>query len=610
MMRVGPQQPAVRLLLLSLAVWGGHAHALGLGAIALQSGLGRPLQGTIPVYGLAADDAGAVCLKSRVLALHGSLLSRPVAELAGSGASMMVNIRTAESINEPAVLVSVEIGCTSAVRREYQLLLDPLPAALPMASSAPVERAGRAERTAGKAAALPAGTTAPAPAPVVASAPVTAKAPASATRKLPAPAKPIPVAQAKSVLTLTGGDAEIEQVRAKLALRSATVLSEPRVETDPAKLAALRADQARVAALLRGEDPGAGAQAQLRDVQGKLQALQKSAASAASRHEQEKAALVAAQQDMVPGNVAALLAGLLLVSITVIGWLLWRRADDRRRQEQAFFAMAPDAPVDEPVQAPRAEPEAGRNDATPVLAPLPEKHTEAEALDFAMPAADPAPVPVPGLAPQGYDWSAETTPATVSSSPPESLDMPASWFAISHQAGNEHAPHAGSLLPASATSTDVAQAHAAEVAGMLLAAENWMAEHNPLRAAELLRPYLDREDIQSPAPGLYLLSLYRTMDDKGQIATVLAQMEQDFPAAAAAWNSPGQARRSMADFPAVHAAVDSLSDSDKLLPYLNSLLLAPEPFDFSTYRDIVRAIGLANEMKAESNAQPMSLDFQ
>jgi Tfp pilus assembly protein FimV len=65
--------------LLSLAVWGGHAHALGLGAITLQSGLGRPLQAKIPVYGMVADDAGAVCLKARVLALDGSLLSRRVA---------------------------------------------------------------------------------------------------------------------------------------------------------------------------------------------------------------------------------------------------------------------------------------------------------------------------------------------------------------------------------------------------------------------------------------------------------------------------------------------------------------------------------------------------
>jgi hypothetical protein len=69
-------------------------------------------------------------------------------------------------------------------------------------------------------------------------------------------------------------------------------------------------------------------------------------------------------------------------------------------------------------------------------------------------------------------------------------------------------------------------------------------------------------------------------------------------------------RRSMADFPLVHAVVDTLVDSDKLLPYLNSLLLAPEQFDFSTYRDIVRAIGLAREMKQESDMQSMSLDFQ
>jgi hypothetical protein len=66
----------------------------------------------------------------------------------------------------------------------------------------------------------------------------------------------------------------------------------------------------------------------------------------------------------------------------------------------------------------------------------------------------------------------------------------------------------------------------------------------------------------------------------------------------------------MADFPAVHAVVDSLSNTDKLLPYLNSLLLAPEPFDFFTYRDIVRAIGQANEVKRESDMPLMSIDFQ
>jgi hypothetical protein len=597
-------------MLISLAVWGGQAHALGLGAIALQSGLGRPLQARIPVYGLAADDGSTVCLKTRVLALDGALLARPTAELTGSGAGAMVSLRSVESINEPAVNVSVEIGCTSAVKREYQLLLDPLPATLPMAASAPMERPDRAERRAASQAGVsvsPLQPGLPAPAAITANAAVVAAAPASVVRKQPAAIRPKPVVETKSVLTLAGGDAEIEQVRARIALRSATVLSEPRVETDPARLAALRADQARVAALLRGEDPLAGTQAQLRDAQNKLLAAQKSAASAARQHQQEKAALTAAQEGSVSGTLAALLGGLLLACVAVIAWLLWRRADDRRRQEQAFFGMMPEQEAQAGLDLPAAP--------APVV-PRSEPRLEAESADFTMPADEPAPAPPiaapPAVSPQTYDWRADAGTPMVSSSPPESLQLPDSWLTIEDQGENidKQAVQATSLPPPTAAADDNAQVHAAEVAGMLLAAEGWMAEHNPLRAAEVLRPYLDRDDMQSPAPGLYLLSLYRTMDNKEQILSVLAQLQQHFPEKAAEWSSTGQSRRSMADFPLVHAVVDTLVDSDKLLPYLNSLLLAPEQFDFSTYRDIVRAIGLAREMKQESDMQSMSLDFQ
>jgi hypothetical protein len=597
-------------MLISLAVWGGQVHALGLGAIALQSGLGRPLQARIPVYGLAADDAGAVCLKSRVLALDGSLLSRPAAELTGSGAGAMLNLRSVESINEPAVNVSVEIGCTSAVKREYQLLLDPLPATLPMAASTPVERMDRAKRTTASQAGaivLPVQPGLPTPAAMTASAPVAATAPASVVRKQSTPIRPKPVAETKGVLTLTGGDAEIEQVRARIALRSATVLSEPRLETDPARLAALRADQARVAALLRGKDPLAGTQALLRDAQGKLLAAQKSAASAARQHEQEKTALTSAQEDMVSGKLAALLGGLLLACVALIGWLLWKRADDRRRQEQAFFGMTPEqeaqAAMDSPVSASPAVPRS-------------EPRLEAEPADFTMPADDLAPAPpvaaAPVVSPHTYVWRPDAAAPTVPSSPPELLEIPESWLTIPNHVEKieKQAPLAAHLALALSAPDDNAPAHAAEVAGMLLAAESWMAEHNPLRAAEVLRPYIDRADMLSPAPGLYLLSLYRTMDDKDQIRSVLAQLQQHFPEQAAEWGSNSQSRRSMADFPLVRAVVDSLGDTDKLLPYLNSLLLAPEQFDFSTYRDIVRAIGLAEEMKQESDMQSMSLDFQ
>lgn len=602
-------------MLISLAVWGGQAHALGLGAIALQSGLGKPLQASIPVYGLAPDDAGAACLKSRVLALDGSLLARPSLELAGTGASAAINIRTVVSINEPAVTVSVEIGCNSAIRREYSLLLDPVPATLPMASSVQADRMDAVER---KVRTRTSAITTPLPAPATADAPAPAAVPASVARKLPKPARPKPPAETKSVLTLAGGEAEIEQVRARLALRSATVLSEPRIENDPARLAAQRADQARVAALLRGEDPAAGTQAQLRDAEARLLALQKSAASATRLHEQEKAALTAAQNGMVSVKLLAVLGGLLSVLLALVGWLLRQRAVDRRRREQAFFATAAEQDAAAASSQAHEDPETRTHMAVqglvaPLHAPA-ETSAEVPALDFTMPVEIPA--PAAALSQGSYDWRAQTVTPVTASAPPETLQMPDSWLTLENtvETAGEN-PHrvadVAPITPVLPYTDDARQDHAAEVADMLLAAESWMAEHNPLRAAEVLRPYLDRDDVLSPAPGLYLLSLYRTMDDKGQIAIVLAQLQPDFPTQAAAWSSPGQqVRRSMADFPAVHAVVDSLSDSDKLLPYLNSLLLAPEPFDFFTYRDIVRAIGLAREMQQENGLQSMSLDFQ
>ena len=586
MMLVAPRRPAYRLLLICLALCGANAHALGLGSIALQSGLGRPLQASIPVYGLVADDTGSNCLKTRLLALDGSLLARPLAELSGSGAAAVLNIRTVVSVNEPVVNVSVEIGCTNSVKREYQILLDPVPAtAQQPAPVLPAARPVRAER-----AALPPSPTVEPQDPSIT--PKTAAAPASTTVKRPAPARPKPAAAPKSVLTLTAGDAEIEQVRASLALRYATTLSEPRLETDPARLAEMRADQARVAALLRGENPLAYAQAQTRELQARLQAAQQTAAEATRRIEQEKAAMAAAQEPAVSSKLVAVLVALLLACIAAIGWLLWRRAEDRRRQEQAFFTMdtEPDAPAApaRPVAAP----------AEPVFAPAPE-----------LPVVQFTGIPLEALpsAAATHDWGTDPTTLPVATSPPEQIDIPESWLLIENRIEEMRVqPSENAWLALDGK----AKSHAADVASLLLAAEDWMAEHNPLRAAELLRPYLEREDMRSPAPGLYLLSLYRTTDDQAQIQRVEAHLKQHFPAEAAIWRDTTQPRRSIADFPVVHAVVDSLSETDKLLPYLNSLLLAPEQFDFSTYREIVRAIRLTTEMKQQSEMHAMSLDFQ
>lgn len=602
MMHVAPRRPVFRLLLISLAAWSVEAHALGLGAITLQSGLGRPLQASIPVLGLTPDDAGANCLKSRVLALDGSVLARPTAELSGAGAGAMLNVRTTASMNEPVMTVVIEIGCANSVKREYQLLLDPVPAAQQTAAALPAERVVRAARGAS--------TPLPAVAPAPADAVPPEAAPVSVVKKRPVPAKPRTTAPAKSVLTLDAGDAEIEQVRASLALRYATTLSEPRQETDPAKLSALREDQARVAALLRGENPLANAQAEARDAQGKLQSAQQLASSTRLQLENEKATLLAAQEDMVPRSWVMTLGASLMACIAALGWLMRRRAIDQRRQEQAFFDMAaerddaPDAPVPtQQAHAVVAEPERqiavfSMPDAAPEFQ-APPKLTD---LPFAAP-VPPAPV---------HEWATEPIDLPVAVTPPEALAIPDSWLLVENsvEAPHEASPADAALAFHAASFAENAQRHAAEVASLLLEAEDWMAEHNPVRAADVLQPYMKRSEMHSPAPGLYLLSLYRTADDLVRLQAVRTQLQQAFPAEAAQWDNPAQLRQRIADFPLVHAMVDTLSETEDLLPYLNSLLLAPEQFDFPTYREIVRAIRLATEhQQQERDTQSMSLDF-
>ena len=580
-------------MLILLAAFSAQAQALGLGPITLQSGLGSPLEARIPVYGAVGEDLAASCIKTRVTALDGNLLSRPAAQLMGSGANAAIKITGREGIAEPAVNITVEIGCASGVRRDYQVLLDPLPAAQLAKVAEPV-RPLRADRLAAQnkagvaapAAALTSATPPPAADPVV-------------RKKPPAPPSPKPAAvtkpamATKSVLTLSTGDAEIEQVRANLALRYATTLSEPRLEADAAKLAAMRADQARVAALMRGENPSAAAQAQLRDAQLELRSARLSALAAKQELEAGKAALEAERQSLLPASWTVILAGLLCASMAAMAWLMRRRAEDRRRHQDALLMLstAHDMPPE-----------------TASAAPPPSDATIAPA-GTAAPAAAAGPAVTQAAPTAGFQSDVDPGHFSAATSAPQAIELPDSWLAIEQQIGdlrNQQPDPSG--LAVHSLLEGPAQDHASEVAGMLLTAENWMSEHNPLRAAEVLRSYLEREDMLSPAPGLYLMALYQTVGDQERLKTVQARLEQYFPEEAAYWLT-SKPRLGIADFPEVRAMVDTLGHSSALLPYLNGLLLAPEKFDFSAYRDIVRAIGIAMETAQTREMQSMSLDF-
>jgi hypothetical protein len=128
--RISRSSPRAGLCSIALAVAAsfasGSAAALSLGPPDLVSYLGQPLLLRVPAILDDPSDGGTPCL--RIIRDQGSdvpslAVGRIEIERAAEGSFLRVT--TTEPIDEPALHVVLEIGCTQRVRREFTLLLDP-----------------------------------------------------------------------------------------------------------------------------------------------------------------------------------------------------------------------------------------------------------------------------------------------------------------------------------------------------------------------------------------------------------------------------------------------------------------------------------------------------
>jgi hypothetical protein len=124
---------AVAALLLGLSP---AANAV-LGEARLQSGLGQPLRAFVPTTGVTAEDLEARCFRVfRPAASEGipfpNDIRLDIEEISGA---KRLFVRTRGAVQEPVVRFGVEWTCGASVKREYTLLIDPLPVA--EASAAP-----------------------------------------------------------------------------------------------------------------------------------------------------------------------------------------------------------------------------------------------------------------------------------------------------------------------------------------------------------------------------------------------------------------------------------------------------------------------------------------
>jgi hypothetical protein len=102
------------------------AAALSLGTPQLDSRLGQALDLSIPIRTEANEDFDSRCIRL-VNPIDDQLPSLTVGRIRvdRDGALLWARIQSLSPINEPALRVVVELGCTQRVQREYVLLIDP-----------------------------------------------------------------------------------------------------------------------------------------------------------------------------------------------------------------------------------------------------------------------------------------------------------------------------------------------------------------------------------------------------------------------------------------------------------------------------------------------------
>ncbi len=109
--------------LVIFAIGSAAVHAASLGAIRIQSTLGQPLNASIVLNGSAQNDL-ANCVKAKLSSSEGVLITLSQIKVAEN----VIVLTSHQPIVEPALTISISVGCKTPERRNYQVMLDaPLP---------------------------------------------------------------------------------------------------------------------------------------------------------------------------------------------------------------------------------------------------------------------------------------------------------------------------------------------------------------------------------------------------------------------------------------------------------------------------------------------------
>lgn len=152
--------------------------------------------------------------------------------------------------------------------------------------------------------------------------------------------------------------------------------------------------------------------------------------------------------------------------------------------------------------------------------------------------------------------------------------------------------------------------HIEEISDVTQEAEFWMSVNDPQRALEILEPQSADDNQATPIAWLYLLDLYKVVGDEKKYVELRRRIKNKFNTRVPGFREtvdPSQLRH-FEDFPHLVATCCSLWNTDKIIPFLESLLADDRQgervgFDLPTYLDILMMLSLLREF---SSSNPLS----
>lgn len=571
----------------------GSAHALGLGSLHITSGLGQQFRAQVDVAGADGTNFEPTCFKAKAETAEGAFLAPVMVTLSSRGSTRILILSTRQNLQEPAIKITVDMGCDIQLHREYMILLDPpqfAPAAL--RGEAAQALAPEAKTSAGDEQ-LPNGRGSGKERRVKRA---TARSQTESTAEPKRPDDGFSTRKAgRGKQTVPARDAlklSDEVTMSPRGLKLSESLSVAGGEQISENIDELRAAQAELAAFLRDESPDRSGGERLRAEQQRIQSLQQETGQLRRQSQIDKTALEELKESSFSRNWMIGLSAFVLACVAVIAMLLTYINRMHKKFASSWWQQAADKP--EPVQSPNIE----------------------DLVDSVQASYGPTTV---GALYAGYDRGydseyesekelPESVPRDLSTATP-ALHSDSAADKAGSVRDSRRAYRSPSLEESNSStfnffSTRGQSVKVEEISDVTQEAEFWMSVNDPRRAIEILEPQTAIEHPDSPVPWLYLLDLYRVTGNKQKYGLLRDRFIVFFNANIPEFEVDPAANgsRQLEDFPHLIERICMLWGTSDALPFLESLLIDDRSgkrigFELAVYRDILLLISISNEIE-------------